>query len=303
MDPEFARVRALVFEPYTLFRVPAIAGRQVNVSDHGYRLGQTPAPWPPDPAVENVFVFGGSTAFGYGVADADTIPAQLAGMLADLARDKRFHVYNFATPNHICVQERVRLEQLLLSGCFPRIAIFIDGFDEFIAPYYAPVMLKPFFDATSAKSASQRLGRAAKEMLSGLLRSADGNDGEGQLPDASRMLDQYVSNARMIRAVCREFSVAPLFVWQPVPCYEYDGEDLHGTGTGKRLIDSVRAGYRLMNARRADQFSGADCLWLADIQRGQTGNLYVDADHYSARFSREIASQIARHLVEHRFFG
>jgi hypothetical protein len=307
MDRELGQVRALVFEPYTLFRVPPITSGRINVSEHGYRLGGCAAAWPPDPSATNLFVFGGSTTFGYGVSDAETVPAQLRDCLGALAPGIRVSVYNFATPNHFSVQERIRLEQLLLSGHVPRVAIFVDGFDEFIAPYYAPLMLKPFIDAIAARSRRRRITREAGELLGRLLPGFTGGIDERscRLPDPNQVLDQYASNARMIRAVCSEFRLAPLFVWQPVPCYGYDGEGLHGAGHGSSqpLIDCVRAGYELMSARRAKDFSSRDCLWLADIQRGNSANLYLDADHYTPAFAGEIASHIAGHLVDGRFIG
>ena len=308
MELEFARVRALVFEPYTLFRVQPMTGRYVNVTEHGYRCGSHDDVWPPDPAAGNVFIFGGSTAFGYGVADADTIPSQLADQLAGLLPGKRFSVYNFATPNYDGVQERIRLEQMLLNGHVPRIAIFIDGFDEFIAPYYAPLMLKPFVDATNPRSGRRGLMRMVRELSRQLLgrAAADGADeSRCQLPDPARVLDRYFTNVRLIKAVCHAFGVRPLFVWQPVPCYRWDGEARHGAGHGGSapLIDCVRAGYEMMNSRRADDFTGDEFLWLADMQEGRADNLYVDADHYTPGFSREIASRIAQYLIDDGLMG
>lgn len=125
MEKEFARVRALEFEPYTLFRVRTMAGPNVNVSEYGCRAGKRENAWPPDATHTNVFVFGGSTAFGYGIADGETIPAQLGEILTDLMPTKRVSVYNFATPNFICVQERIQLEQLLIAGYLPRIVVFL----------------------------------------------------------------------------------------------------------------------------------------------------------------------------------
>jgi hypothetical protein len=307
-DTEFARVRALVFEPYTLFRVRPMTGRTVNVAKHGYRLGSQIDRWPPDPAAANVFVFGGSTAFGYGIADHETIPSRLGEELADALPGKRPSVYNFATPNHVAVQERIHLEQLLLRGEAPGIAVFIDGFDEFIAPYYAPLMLRPFVHATAGEPGRQPFSRTMQQVIGRLLRRSGGGDPESSrccLPDPRAVIDEYIVNTRLIRAVCREFAVRPLFVWQPVPCYRYDGEHLYGAGHGsaEALIDCVRAGYELMSARRGREFSGGDFLWLADMQDGRTENLYVDADHYTPEFSREVASRIARHLVAGDFMA
>jgi hypothetical protein len=302
MDSEFAEVRSLVFEPYTMFRVRAMSGRSVNVSEHGFRHGRIEDVWPPEPAVANMFVFGGSTTFGYGLPDDRTIPARLAEQLREQVPVARPAVYNFATPNHVAIQERIRFEQLLLDGHVPQVAVFIDGFDEFVGPYYAPLMLNRYIKATSARSIPQRASQAVRELSSLVFRWSSALDETlCRLPDPGAVIDQYAGNMRLITAACREFAVRPLFVWQPVPCYHYDGKSADHGGDSARLLDCVRAGYALMEKRRHDL--GDEFLWLADIQQGRTADLYLDPDHYTAEFSGEIAQRIARHLVDKSWVG
>lgn len=282
IEAEFARVRSLVFEPYTVFRVRPMRGEFVNVHDAGFRAGSGENPWPPDANANNVFVFGGSTAFGYGLPDAQTIPSQLSDRLALAGRN--VHVYNFATANYTAIQERIRLEQLLLDGFVPRVAIFIDGFDEFISPYYAPILMKRLHDATKAQPLVERVVRAVRPLTTM-------DESECKLPDPATVLDRYLANVRMLKAACAEFGVRPLFVWQPVPCYRYPSE-AKNHGEHEALIQTVRSGYDMMRARRTD-----DILWLADMQEGRSESLYLDPDHYTAAFSGDIASAIAQHLI------
>ena len=275
MESELARARAVVFEPHTLFRVPPMSGLFVNVTEAGYRQGAEPQRWPPKS--DAVFVFGGSTAFGYGVADAETIPAHLQTELGA-------QVYNWASPNFASVQERIRFEQLLLDGHRPRAAIFIDGFSDFIAPYYQPVMLEPLARATQPRSILRRIFEPKRGVTC-------------RVPDPAVVVDRYLRNRQLLRAVCRELGVRLLTVWQPVPCFRYAGP-AQGHGDSAPLIECVVRGYELMETRRPDP---EDFLWLADIQRGRSDSLYVDADHYTAAFSREIAEHIGRHLFETGF--
>ena len=58
-----------VYEPYTQLKAPVMTGWFISVSEHGFRLIKDQRPWPPVSAAFNVFVFGGSTAFGSGVTD------------------------------------------------------------------------------------------------------------------------------------------------------------------------------------------------------------------------------------------
>src|SRR5580704_2059311 len=75
--------RPEVFEPFTQFKEPPGQGTYVNVSDGGFRTNgdKPPLPWPPNAAHINIFVFGGSTTFGYGLPDNETVPAHLAQSL------------------------------------------------------------------------------------------------------------------------------------------------------------------------------------------------------------------------------
>jgi hypothetical protein len=277
MENELVQVRALVFEPYTLFRVRPMTGRYVNVSAEGYRLGRILRPWPPDPSTANIFLFGGSTAFGYGVADSETISSHLEKRIGAA-------VYNFATPNYTSTQERIGLEQLLLRGQRPDIAVFIDGFSDFIAPFYEPLMMAPFVEATTRGSLLGRLLRRNKRP-------------DCRVPDAAVVVERYIANMRIIRAVCDEFQARPLFIWQPVPCYQYDGPSA-GHGDSTALIECVQRGYKILDGRRAGGEMPGDFLWLADMQIGRRDALYLDADHYTAAFSSEIAARIAKHLAD-----
>ncbi|NDD40533.1 MAG: hypothetical protein EB082_19350 [Verrucomicrobia bacterium] len=60
------------YEAFTGFCITPTNGRTVTVTDAGFRVGAAARPWPPDQTAINVFVFGGSTTFGCGVAGRDT---------------------------------------------------------------------------------------------------------------------------------------------------------------------------------------------------------------------------------------
>jgi hypothetical protein len=66
--------RPRVPEKYTGFREPPFSGRFIHVTEWGYRLSKDQGPWPPDPKHFNVFFLGGSTAFGWGLPDHETVP-------------------------------------------------------------------------------------------------------------------------------------------------------------------------------------------------------------------------------------
>lgn len=76
-------------------------------------------------AKTKVFLMGGSTTFGYGVDDDDTIAAYLQRQLGD-----RFAVFNFGTGAYDQVREIDRLLYHLRQGHRPDVVIFLDGVND-----------------------------------------------------------------------------------------------------------------------------------------------------------------------------
>ncbi|MGO9572385.1 MAG: SGNH/GDSL hydrolase family protein, partial [Desulfomonilaceae bacterium] len=119
------------YEPYTQFKESPYSGKFVNVDPRGFRPIGNQEPWPPRRGEFTVFVFGGSTTFGYGVEDNRTIPACLQEQLVS-DYGVSASVYNFGRGSYFCVQERVLFEKLLLSGFVPDMAVFIDGLNDLV---------------------------------------------------------------------------------------------------------------------------------------------------------------------------
>ena len=108
---------------------------------------------------------------------------------------------------------------------------------------------------------------------------------------------------RLAPETLQDHGVEALFAWQPVPTCRYDIEHhlfraesaavfaRHGPlQQGYALLDSLRG-------TRPELAPAAGFLWLADLQLGRREPLYVDAAHYTAAFSRDIAEAIARALA------
>lgn len=69
--------RPYIFEPFVQFRERPYNGQYFNVHEAGFRIGKNQAPWPPVNENHNIFIFGGSTTFGYGLPDDQTIGSHL----------------------------------------------------------------------------------------------------------------------------------------------------------------------------------------------------------------------------------
>ena len=308
--------RPFVYEPFAQFGEGPYRGQFVNVDAAGFRGGARPLPWPPDAGATNVFVFGGSTTFGDGLPDEETVPAHLEDILRRRAPDRPVRVYNFGCAFHFSTQERVRFERLLVSGVVPDVAVFVDGLNDFYNrsgdPEYTE-RLRDFMarggDVTSYSLADALaalpIGRAAMWVRAGLSppvarpmeRGATGpRDALPVETAAERILTRYLENRRLIEAAARAFDVRVLSVWQPVPAYGYDLRYHAFRGEAYGVYPYLRAGYSRLAAQAAGRGLGEDFAWCADIQQKLHQPLYLDQVHYSPRMARRVARCIARAL-------
>ena len=317
--------RPLVFEPYVQFKERPYRGRYVNVDGNGFRITGNQGPWPPDPNVVNIFLFGGSTAFGYGVSDEQTIASYLQEYLANrISRDIR--VYNFGRGYYFSTQERILFEQLLTSGYIPDLGLFIDGLNEFKVgvenePHY-PGRLRAFVNRGFKEIKWGRgysgipifrLTRIIKERLS--TQGKNSQNGPDRLPglddspqpgfrndkEAMGVIQTYLNNKRVIEAVSEAYGTRAVFVWQPAPTYRHDNKtDPFAAEQGEHVL--LRNGYQYLDEYRRRNVIGKNLIWCADIQEDLTGSLYIDKVHYSAEFSKVLASAIGDNLINSGYF-
>jgi len=297
--------RPVVFEPFTEFKERPYKGKYVNVDKAGFRVSKDQGPWPPDPANFNVFLFGGSTVFCYGLPDGQTIASYLQESLAAGASGKNVRVYNFGQGNFYCVQERILLEKLLVAGHVLALAIFIDGLNEFYCvegQYPQPLgnaprlpIAEPFRQL--AGCLARTLSPAEPAVAVTQVRQDETSDSKTLVASA---ITRYVENKTLAEAVCNARRVKAAFVWQPVPYYKYDLKRHPFRKGGFEFHSRAAAGYDAMARLVQQQPLGNNFLWCADIQEHAQEPLYVDECHYSAAMCEKLARAIAALLVERK---
>lgn len=312
------------FEPFTGFRPVERHDRFITIDRAGFRPVPQQGPWPPDRQAFNVFLFGGSTMMGAGVPDDQTIAAHVQRTLADCRRPVR--VYNFGRGYYFSTQERILFEQHLLSGRVPDAAIFLDGLNDFYyadgIPEFTPQFARLMAEGntrTGTRGVGASVGETARalpllRLLSrmGVVRTTPSPIVEDRAADessgrpADEMIDDVIArwrrNKEMIESVAHRHGVNVLMVWQPVPTYGYDVTALNVYRPAVDLFGRHRLsgiGYQRVGALAARSELGMRVLWLGDLQRNRSENLYVDAVHYTGGFSAEIAERIAAFATAH----
>ena len=293
------------YQPIVQFRVRPLTGRFVNAVPQGFRVNAHQAPWPPSPEAYNVFVFGGSTTFGWLLADGETIVSQLQDRVAGLGCRRQVAVYNFGQPSYISTQEALFFQSLVMAGTAPDVAVFIDGFNDFFfgGEMSFTQVLRGMMDDSDLH---HRLGPLTRLPAYQFARRARGRllyrppvmapAAEQQLHQ--RVIAQWLRNKQLIEEIGRGHAVKTAFVWQPVPVFEYDlsqhflyRETPLPAGVPPPNAD-VGRGYGLMATHRQELEAQGNFLWLADMQAGVRENLYVDRLHYNAVASAGIAGRI-----------
>ena len=122
---------AFLYEPFTEFKERPYAGKVCQCGQKWLRVSKNQGPWPPNREQSiTIFLFGGSTAFGFGVPDNQTIASYLQEFLTSSGLKREVRVYNFGQGSYYSTQERILFEKLLVAGFRPEMAISIDGLND-----------------------------------------------------------------------------------------------------------------------------------------------------------------------------
>jgi hypothetical protein len=255
-----------------------------------------------------VFVFGGSTTFGYGVADRDTIASYLQPLLrAPEGRPAR--VYNFGHSGYYSTQERILFTRLVVAGHVPDVAIFVDGLNDSGAVDDVPMTMPRLaagyrlFEnsafltalnalplATTARHVSRLLGIAPAELTP---HSATACPDDPAVVRTT--VDRYRRSMKAIAAVGAVNGFRTLFVWQPVPSYRFPPGDAGKWWTGG-AITFARHTYPVVKGMADAGELGRDFRWCADLAADGTEVFYVDRVHYAPVLAERVARCIATDL-------
>jgi hypothetical protein len=313
-------MRPLVSESIVGFGEAPYQGKFINVTKYGFRQGADQGPWPPVHDGKNlvVFLFGGSTTFGYGVTDDQALGSRLQPLLAKKL-GRPVAVYNFGQSKYGSTQERLLFEKLLVAGYKPDMAIFVDGLNDFQFTWGdADFNWTNDVGAGTTWDAGQPTWRNWLRYGIGMLpmsRLADAVRDKWFPPSTRswfafnpnrhysdqgpllKVIDRYFLNKQMIEAEGKALSIQTLLVWQPVPTYKYDlkyhlfAQQIAQRGFGD--FTYMKAGYPLMQEAVTRTPPDDNFLWCADMQKDVHEPLYVDEVHYSPKMTEMVAGCIA----------
>ncbi|MBN1434939.1 SGNH/GDSL hydrolase family protein [Candidatus Fermentibacterales bacterium] len=308
-------------QAYVMWRSDESSTPHMTILPGGERL--TPGA-SPQPGAFEVFMYGGSTMWGWDVPDSSTIPARLQAHIngADMPPVR---VRNLAQGGWVSTQSLVDLILRLRVGDVPDLVVFYDGANEVLSAFTCGVPGQPFAmdKLRAALESSDAGGSGNAPHLSSLLQASNlylllsnlllpPPPEPTLVPERERLaalepdlealagstVALYTENLRVVQALGQYYGFEVQFYWQPVLCVGSrrpvgaESEILEAELPG--LLELFSLTYERMQSE-SDSMPGLTCLTeaFADVDE----ELYTDICHVGERGNWIVATLIFDELA------
>ena len=254
----------------------------------------------------HIWMFGGSTLYGTGVADSATIPSFLSQILNVSGCTE---VVNFGVEGYVSNQERIVLEEELKSAKRPDLVINYDGFnDAFTAVLEPGIVGAPI----GTRELTRRLDGPYGSIRGLLRRSCAVNlmsrwllkhkpSPSPDLATAARTVQDLQANQELIRALGKSYGFRVLSFWQP---FLLDGkkaptpEEVQWIARASNPETPFRALLPAYREARSKATQSHEFIFLGDVFDQQDETVYLDWVHLNPRGNEIIARKIAESIQQ-----
>lgn len=204
-------------EMYVGWRGRPFEGHYLSIGTNGLR--NTPLIDASSKEPLKVFAFGGSTMWGEGASDDETIPAWLQRQLNEQC-NYPIEVTNFGQRGWVSTQGLIELILQLRAGNVPDVVVFYDGYNEITAAHSTQQIGVPenFWDLRNIDIMQRAAGKVAKGTELGrlLLRAPPRPVYEIDVVTTSKaVVDNYLSVLDLTKSLGLQYGFDVRFFWQP----------------------------------------------------------------------------------------
>jgi len=294
-----------IYQPWVQFSEPPFSGKRVHIDRdaRGFPARRTinPAAQTKRPTI-TIFVFGGSTTFGYFVSDEHTWPSYLSRILNETS-GVDVQVTNYGRGYFNPSQETVLLQDLLKSGHRPSLVVFMDGlnppraidvpkFTKAVAESYRQLQFPPSY---SEQFAWIPIIRLTNFLGRGLVGKATADTAPTM--DTKTLVENAVNGFRqdrdISRAIATLYDVPALFFLQPNSVYNYDTHLFRNQSSLQGLRDDRAFMTGLYERLKSDK----EYIDLSDLfAKWGDRKAVVDDCHYSPGFNEFLAHRVAEFI-------
>jgi lysophospholipase L1-like esterase len=259
-----------------------------------------------------IWMFGGSTIFGFGVPDAETVPSHLSREL-NSSGPACFVILNAGVEGYVTNQEL--LLEALKTGQRPDMVIFYDGANEGEAATSPEIQVPhlefervkariegtlpsklDFVQNSNSLGLARAIGRRFKRNRSSAAPPAD------LAARAAAALDNYEANTRVVRSLGQAYNFKVFCFWQP--SLAFDGKPLapFEQQLQRHILDSKS--FKILKAVNEEaarrSLRGGDFVFLGQVFDSVKEPLYIDQYmHLGPRGNRIVAQAIAKWVDGH----
>lgn len=300
---EFQKSGESEYYPYLGYRrVPNYSGEYINLDEKSIR--KTINKCDNTPEKIRIFMFGGSTMWGTGARDEETIPSFLSNELC--INNISVEVTNFAENGYVSTQEMIQLELALRDGNYPDIVIFYDGvndvyssFQTFAAGYDEAGLPQNNQNRKEDFNSRNRFNIQSvfpnfysitnpsnfREYFN-IEKKFDRNIGPQLINDTANV---YLSNIRIIKSLEKEYNFKSFFYWQPAI---YTKSILSENEKNKIRIDYNLRDLFIQTSKKV--MKSEDVHDLTDAFNDQNSTVFIDWCHISGNGNEIIAKKMLK---------
>jgi len=321
---EYQETRPYEFKQYLIWAKGEYHGKYTNVNSSNVRKTWNPENFNAKP--KTVYVFGGSTIWGFGARDDYTIPSQLSKLLNK--NDNRFMVFNYGEAAYNFTQELVRLILLLRDGHRPDYVIFYNGVNDVYAAYQSGVAGITQNYLTTKKKVERKEPTPLGQVSAGLRelfknhcmiyialnnisdfirqdkniyqeKAARYNDRELKLL-ADQIAAHYTESADLLDCIAKTYDFEYICLWQPVLFLEpkmFDEE----RQASPRLKDQTLGNLFKYSNKAINQKNLPNFFNISSVLNDRPNLYYIDVWHLTEEGNSIVAKKIYD-LTEKKFF-
>ncbi len=306
---EFKASSQLEWKPYTGWRRKAFKGEYINIDQNGIRYTVNKLNNKDnDNKTINIFMFGGSTLWGTGARDDNTIPSIVAEILTKNGLNVR--VTNFGETGYVNFQETIELLIQLQKNLTPDIVVFYDGINDSFAGFQSGMggSLQNAMKRKNEFGVLENFPRLALNTLQWspffrLYKRLRYKGDENYLRKseyhkvASEIADNYLSNMKLVHMI-KNNKFVPVFYWHPtiftkdkLTAYEQERYDQF-----KWLKAFYENLLSIIDERRSD-FEKYNFYNISKIFGDNDTPIFIDYCHTNELGNQIVAQRIANDLL------
>jgi lysophospholipase L1-like esterase len=271
-------------------------------------------------APAKILLLGGSSLWGFGARDDETIPSQLGRILHE--RGWRVEIKNLSTIGYVSTQELIALVRELQAGYRPDVVVFYDGVNdtasallegeaglttneinrrrEFNLLHSPGRLILALTAKLVTDSASYRLVRGVRARLGGI-NQADARRRSVETVSllADQVVSRYEANLGLVESLGRAFGFRALFFWQPnvftkAALVALEREQAASYAWAEPMFRAVQTRIRASARLKADSAFRDYSAIFDDSQ----GLIFIDYCHTTEAANARIARAIADRVIE-----